>query len=58
MNICNMYMYKCIYINMYIYIHMNSFKWDFEAEFFPGWVLTQPWLSAEGMANRGILSVR
>jgi hypothetical protein len=35
-----------------------SFKWDLEAEYFPGWVLTQPWLSADGMANRGILSVR
>ena len=35
-----------------------NFRWEQDGELFPGWVLTQPWLTAEGMVSRGIISVR
>ena len=33
------------------------FKWERKAEGMPGWNLTQPWLSEEGLPTRGIISV-
>ena len=35
-----------------------SFRWDHDSVLFPGWILTQPWLTPEGMSSRGIISVR
>ena len=34
-----------------------SFQWDTEPEPMPGWELTQPWLSNEGMPSRGTLKL-
>ena len=33
------------------------FKWERKAEGMPGWNLTQPWLTEEGLPTRGIISV-
>lgn len=35
-----------------------SFQWDTEPEPMPGWELTQPWLTAEGMPDRGVFTVQ
>jgi hypothetical protein len=35
-----------------------NFRWEHDSPVFPGWQLTQPWLTDEGMVNRGILNVR
>jgi len=36
----------------------HEFRWEHDSATVPGWQLTQPWLTDEGMVNRGILNVR
>jgi len=35
----------------------ESFQWDLEVSPIPGWELTKPWLTEEGMPQRGFLSL-
>lgn len=36
---------------------MKQFRWTIDSDPVPGWMLTQPWLSEEGLPNRGILDI-
>lgn len=35
----------------------NTFRWQRDMDSMPGWELTQPWLTEEGLPIRGILNV-
>lgn len=35
-----------------------KFRWDRESPFIPGWDVTQPWTTEEGLSKKGFFSVQ
>ena len=58
--LCTSHKHVHTYIHRNVRTHLTGyqFRWDHDAAVFPGWILTQPWLTHDGMSARGILSVR